>query len=101
MAKQFRPPKGVEIANILLLGTIGVGKSSFVNTLDAGFTRRVSQKALAEQREESVTTQVRWLTFILKHRCVRSCVRACFFMCVLTCVRVCLFVCKIVCLLVI
>ena len=45
-------------ANILFLGSLGVGKSSFYNTLNAGFQGYTSMKAISGSGPRSVTTEV-------------------------------------------
>ena len=45
-------------ANILILGPVGAGKSSFYNTINAGFQGRITVKAISGSGPRSVTTEV-------------------------------------------
>ena len=48
----------VTAANILLLGQIGTGKSSFFNSIDSIFRGKITSKACSGSFEHSVTTMV-------------------------------------------
>ena len=52
------PGLDIDRYNILLLGTIGAGKSSFINTVSTVFTGDVVPIAPARQAEDSVTSNV-------------------------------------------
>ena len=49
----------VTAANILLLGQIGAGKSSFFNSVNSIFRGKITSKACSGSFEHSVTTMVR------------------------------------------
>ncbi|XP_053392239.1 uncharacterized protein LOC128554932 [Mercenaria mercenaria] len=59
-----RPELNIKQYNILLIGVIGSGKSSFINTLSTVFSRKVAQVAPARQSETSVTSKVK--AYVLK-----------------------------------
>ena len=48
----------VTAANILLLGQIGAGKSSFFNSINSIFRGKITSKACSGSFEHSVTTTV-------------------------------------------
>lgn len=48
----------VQAANILLLGPIGSGKSSFFNSINSIFSKRITSKACSGSFEHCVTTMV-------------------------------------------
>ena len=52
------PGLNIDQYNILLLGAIGAGKSSFINTVSTVFTGDVVPIAPARQAEVSVTSKV-------------------------------------------
>ena len=56
----YQPPKKVKVpqANILLVGQVGAGKSSFCNTVNSLFRGFVTPKAVVGSEEQSVTTVV-------------------------------------------
>ena len=49
---------GIDYVNVLLIGEISAGKSSFFNSLESVFTGRVTTRADAGVSERSLTTQV-------------------------------------------
>jgi predicted GTPase len=59
-AKQYRPINNVKVTNVLLLGLAGAGKSSFVGTINAGFTNMISLPAIAGDMGSGVTKQLRF-----------------------------------------
>lgn len=54
-----RVEANVPAANILLIGQIGAGKSSFFNSVDSIFRGRVTNKACSGSSERSITTMYR------------------------------------------
>ena len=56
----YQPPKWVKVpkTNILLVGQVGAGKSSFCNTVNSLFRGFVTAKAVVGSEEQSVTTVV-------------------------------------------
>ena len=56
----YRPvsESNVTAANILLLGQIGAGKSSFFNSINSIFRGKITSKACSGSFEHSVTTLV-------------------------------------------
>ena len=56
----YRPvsESNVTAANILLLGQIGAGKSSFFNSVNSIFRGKITSKACSGSFEHSVTTMV-------------------------------------------
>ena len=44
--------------NVLLVGEVGAGKSSFFNSVESLFEGHVTSRANAGQKEQSLTTQV-------------------------------------------
>jgi len=50
---------GVEHINVLLVGEIGVGKSSFFNSIESIFKGRVTYRAITGSVKKSLTTQYR------------------------------------------
>lgn len=50
---------GVTAANILLIGQIGVGKSSFFNSVNSIFRGKITSKARSGSFQHSLTTVVR------------------------------------------
>ncbi|XP_060598705.1 uncharacterized protein LOC132752401 [Ruditapes philippinarum] len=57
---QMKPLPGLDIDqyNVLLLGAVGAGKSSFINTLSALVTRKIEPIAPSRQSASSVTNMV-------------------------------------------
>lgn len=57
----YKPAEGADVraANILLLGQIGAGKSTFFNSVNSIFRGRITSKACSGSFEHSVTTMVR------------------------------------------
>jgi len=55
----------LEYVNILLIGPIGAGKSSFYNTIDSVFCNHVTTTAAAGKRKKSVTMRVYHLYILL------------------------------------
>ena len=49
---------GVEYVNLLLIGHVGAGKSSFCNTVNSIFKGSVSHQAIAGSTERSLTNRV-------------------------------------------
>ncbi|XP_053392377.1 uncharacterized protein LOC123566532, partial [Mercenaria mercenaria] len=60
--KEPIPGLGIKKYNILLIGTIGVGKSSFYNTLATVFGDKVKTHAPARESKGSVTNEVKAYT---------------------------------------
>ena len=56
---------GVEQVNVLLVGQVGAGKSSFFNSVESVFEGHVTGKANAGNRDETLTTEVMY--WILLH----------------------------------
>ena len=58
--EKYCPVEGLEdqFVNILLLGQVGSGKSSFFNTVNSVFRGRVTSKARSGGAETSLTTMV-------------------------------------------
>jgi len=56
---EFLQEANVEFCNVLLVGQISAGKSSFFNTVNSAFKGEVRQKAAAGVAEKSLTTQYR------------------------------------------
>lgn len=56
----YEPYKGVKLnaVNILMIGPVGSGKSSFYNTITSIFRGRISSQAPAGSVEHSLTSQV-------------------------------------------
>lgn len=56
----YSPPHGlgVKSANILLLGPVGAGKSSFFNTIASVFRGHVTGQAMCGSAEQSITSKV-------------------------------------------
>ncbi|XP_053392379.1 uncharacterized protein LOC128555045 [Mercenaria mercenaria] len=52
------PGLGLEVYNILLIGIIGAGKSSFFNTLATVFAKDVKSHAIVGEEAESITNEV-------------------------------------------
>jgi septin family protein len=59
----FKLPKGVQTANVLLLGPAGAGKSSLVNTIDTLVKGRLSRRANYGGGTSTLTTTLRKYTF--------------------------------------
>ncbi|XP_061099783.1 interferon-induced protein 44-like isoform X1 [Conger conger] len=58
--KNYRPMmKGVQQARILLVGPVGVGKSSFFNSINSIFRGHVTSQAIAGSAVKSLTSQFR------------------------------------------
>ena len=59
----YKPAEDADVraANILLLGQIGAGKSSFFNSVNSIFRGRITSKACSESFEHSVTTMVKYI----------------------------------------
>ncbi|XP_045177228.2 interferon-induced protein 44-like [Mercenaria mercenaria] len=60
-AAAFAPPYGLDIdtANILILGPVGAGKSSFFNTVASVFRGHICDQAVCGSAEKSVTSKYR------------------------------------------
>ena len=58
--EQFSPAHTVNItqSRILIMGPIGAGKSSFINTIASVFRGRVTRQAPSGSAERSITSQV-------------------------------------------
>lgn len=57
--KKFKPTlKCVPMAKILLVGSVGAGKSSFFNSVNSVFRGHVTNQAMAGCSDTSFTTQV-------------------------------------------
>ena len=56
----FSPPRGVKVpqSNVLILGPVGAGKSSFFNTIASVFRGRVTGQAPSGCAEHSITSHV-------------------------------------------
>lgn len=54
----FKPRNGANTANVLLLGQISAGKSSFVNSVDSIYRGKISSKACIGSFGHSVTIKV-------------------------------------------
>ena len=52
---------GVDNINVLLVGEVSAGKSSFINSVESVFTGHVTNRANSGITEKSLTTQVRIL----------------------------------------
>ncbi|XP_053388638.1 uncharacterized protein LOC128551748, partial [Mercenaria mercenaria] len=74
VVKEPIPGLGIKKYNMLLIGTIGVGKSSFYNTLATVFADRVKTHAPARESVASVTNEVKAYT-IATERGEELCVR--------------------------
>ena len=48
----------IPMANVLLLGEIGAGKSSFINSIDSVLNNRISDVTVVAESASSVTEQV-------------------------------------------
>lgn len=74
----YSPPRGIGVkhANILFLGPIGAGKSSFFNTIASTFRGHVTGQAISGSAEHSVTSKVSlYMHFLMSpqlFRCVFS-----------------------------
>ena len=57
----YKPAEEADVraANILLLGQIGAGKSTFFNSVNSIFRGRITSRACSGSFEHSVTTMVR------------------------------------------
>ena len=72
----FRPPQEVKLrhANILLLGPVGAGKSSFFNTISSVFRGHVTRQANCGSAEKSITSKVTaFLDLLLIQRLMEKC----------------------------
>lgn len=49
----------VQAANILLIGQIGAGKTSFFNSINSIFREKIINRAVTGRSEHSVTTMVK------------------------------------------
>ncbi|XP_060598654.1 interferon-induced protein 44-like isoform X2 [Ruditapes philippinarum] len=60
-AESYAPPHGldVETANILVIGPVGAGKSSFFNTVASVFRGHISDQAVCGSAEKSITSKYR------------------------------------------
>lgn len=60
-AMAFAPPYGlgIETANILVIGPVGAGKSSFFNTVASVFRGHISDQAVCGSAEQSITSKYR------------------------------------------
>ena len=58
----YKPAEDADVraANILLLGQIGAGKSTFFNSVNSIFRGRITSKACSGSFEHSVTTMVKY-----------------------------------------
>ena len=52
------PEADLPEANVLLVGPVGAGKSSFYNTVNSIFRDRITQRAGSGSAEQSLTTSV-------------------------------------------
>ena len=59
-AESFAPPSGLDIetANVLIIGPVGAGKSSFFNTVASVFRGHISDQAVCGSAEKSITSKV-------------------------------------------
>lgn len=59
--ENFSPPREVKVsqANVLVIGPVGAGKSSFFNTVASIFRGRVTRQASSGSAENSITSQYR------------------------------------------
>lgn len=57
----YSPPRGIGVdhANILFLGPVGAGKSSFFNTVASVFRGHVTGQAISGSSQQSITSQVK------------------------------------------
>ncbi|XP_045187841.2 interferon-induced protein 44-like [Mercenaria mercenaria] len=60
-AASFAPPHGlgIDMANILVIGPVGAGKSSFFNTVASVFRGHISDQAVCGSAEKSITSKYR------------------------------------------
>jgi predicted GTPase len=65
--KAILPSLDIDHYNILLLGAVGVGKSSFINTLSTVLTGQCTPIAQSRQASSSVTNKVFKLTLTKIH----------------------------------
>lgn len=58
--ERFTPPEGskVKAVNMLLLGAVGAGKSSFFNSINSVFQREITGLARSGSADRSLTTTV-------------------------------------------
>ena len=56
----YKPPPCLKVprVNVLLVGQVGSGKSSFINTVNSVFKGHVTSRATAGSTEHSLTTMV-------------------------------------------
>jgi predicted GTPase len=71
--EEMEPLAGLNIKqyNILLIGMIGAGKSSFFNTLSSVFSKKVIPHAPARDSATSVTNEVSFTLLISILKCLR------------------------------
>ena len=64
----YKPAEEADVraANILLLGQIGAGKSSFFNSINSIFRGKITSKACSGSFEHSVTTTVESFHLIIQ-----------------------------------
>ena len=62
----FVPPKALDMNqfNILLVGPVGAGKSSFVNNVTSSYRDYVTSQAGSGSAEHSLTSMVGYLVFL-------------------------------------
>jgi len=56
--ENLRPSDSVDNFRLLLVGPVGSGKSSFINTVASVFRGRITQRAMVGENVHSVTTAV-------------------------------------------
>ncbi len=68
--QDYAPYESLEVqqANILLIGQVGVGKSSFFNTINSAYKGHVASQAVTGRSQHSITKTVRVGDYVLSYK---------------------------------